>query len=72
MTSKTQLNDAPCRVVADVEFVCEQCGPFEVLKSKSTLKQLCSWCGKTATATRIVTVTVVVDGKWVAYKLQNN
>ena len=47
-----------------VEFVCYECGEYEVIKSKGTLIQYCSSCGRLSEPSRIVSVGIKIDGMW--------
>lgn len=55
-----------------VEFLCEECGKYEVIKNKSTLTQYCIYCGKKSDPIRIVNVGVKKDGKWIIHSLHND
>jgi hypothetical protein len=61
----------PCSACVTVEFLCDDCGEFEVIKSKSTLVQFCG-CGKAARPIRIVNASIKQDGKWLIYSLPNS
>ncbi len=61
---------ATCSACVTIEFRCEECGEFEVIKSKSTLVQFCR-CGNKATPIRIVNAAVRLDGRWIVHFLPN-
>jgi hypothetical protein len=64
------LTETTCSACVTVEFLCDKCGKFEVIKSKSTLVQLCG-CGKAARPMRIVNAAIKQDGKWIIHFLPN-
>jgi hypothetical protein len=53
-----------------VEFLCDDCGKFEVIKTKSTLVQFCG-CGKESKPIRIISAAINLDGKWVNRPMLN-
>ena len=57
-----------CSACVTVEFLCDECGEFDVIKSKSTLVQFCG-CGKEAKPIRIVSAAIKLDGKWFIHSL---
>jgi hypothetical protein len=61
---------ATCSAFVTVEFLCDECGEFEVIKSKSTLVQFCG-CGKAARPVRIVNASIKQGGEWLVYSLPN-
>jgi hypothetical protein len=63
-------NDSPS-VAVTIEFDCEECGTFEVIKSKSTLIQHCAGCGKLSKPLRIVCAGINIDGVWKIRQLQD-
>ncbi len=54
-----------------IEYHCEECGVYEVIKSKSTLVQYCG-CGKLSRPVSIVNAAIKMDDKWIVRKLQND
>ena len=59
-----------CSACVTVEYLCEDCGEFEVIKSCSTLTQFCG-CGKEAKPTRIINAAIKQDKKWIMQSLPN-
>ena len=62
--AKERLALTPCSASVTVEFVCDECGEYEVIKSKGTLIQYCSSCGRLSEPSRIVSVGIKIDGVW--------
>lgn len=69
--SNSPLDAAACSAVVTVEFKCDECGEYEVIKSKSTLTQHCSSCGRLSKPSRVVSVGIKIDGVWKVNFLPN-
>ena len=57
---------------AVVEFECEECGKYEVIKSKATLLQYCCGCGIPSKPLRIIRVGIKTEGVWKNAKLNED
>jgi len=66
------LDETTCSASVTVEFVCDECGEYEVIKSKGTLIQYCSSCGRLSEPSRIVSVGIKIDGMWKIKFLPNS
>ena len=62
--SPEELDETPCSAVVTVEFVCDECGEYEVIKSKGTMIQYCLSCGRVSKTSKIVSVGIKIDGVW--------
>lgn len=65
---QSQTKDAVEMVTCTVDFLCDACGEFEVIKQHSSLTQLCG-CGQVAKPLRIRSAGVKQGGKWSSYAL---
>lgn len=58
------LCETHCSAVVTVEFKCDECGKYEVIKLKSTLTQYCSSCGRLSKPSLVVSVGIKINGVW--------
>lgn len=68
MDKSTQISHS---AYATVEFFCDDCGEFDVIKNKSTLTQFCG-CGKMARPVRIINVAIKQGKKWFISSFPND
>lgn len=65
------MSKTKSEAVVTVEFECDECGKYEVIKSKSNLMQYCSSCGRLSAPSRIMSVGIKIDGVWKVKSLPN-